>query len=139
MDEKAIRHSPEDHQPSGSALRQAQRDGVVPRSAVLSLMVFFLSFAVLFAGPALAMKLIASPLAGVWSDEQLPPGPDVRASAVVTAVTFQSGKYPETSYNSVADTYTSSAYAARLRPHPHRPTPIPHRPRHQPRPRTGRP
>jgi len=90
-----------------------QHTASVPRSVILSIGVFVLCFAVLFAAPVLALRLRVSPadaVAAVGGPEWQQP--DVRASAVVTTVVLQEGKvpfingYPSGSdYSGTKDTY----------------------------------
>ncbi len=107
MNEVTFSLSPQDSELSSLASQRLQKSSApVPRSIVLSLIVFLLSFAVLFAGPALALKLIASPFIGAIPEGGVSPAwPEIRASAVVTAVTFQQGRLPEASYTGVKDVY----------------------------------
>jgi len=95
MEEMISIDSPQRVPQPGNPSSKSQQSPPIPRSVLLALGVFVLCFAVLFAGPVVALRLVAGPStgdqrtggAGGWE-------PDVRASAVVTTVVLQTGKPP---------------------------------------------
>jgi len=86
----------------------AQRAALpISRSLILSLLVFVLSFAVLLAGPALVLRLMAAS-AGATGDDVAPvvagaPVPD--AAALDTTVTLQQGNLPTAGYAGTTDAF----------------------------------
>jgi hypothetical protein len=108
MEETTFVHSPRKTggQSSPAPIPSKRTAAPVSRSMILSLLVFVLSFAVLFAGPALVLRLMAAsvdaPAAGV--------GPgifagQVHAAAEDSSVTLQQGNLPTAGYNGAQDTF----------------------------------
>ena len=106
MEEMTITHSLEGSRGPDASPREEQHLSASSRSVILSLAVFVLSFALLFAGPALALRLIAGAVefAGPVEGHGGSP-PEVYASQAVTEVIFQDGKYPTSAYTGTKDTY----------------------------------
>ncbi|OQB28721.1 MAG: Bacterial Ig-like domain (group 1) [Chloroflexi bacterium ADurb.Bin180] len=72
----------------------------------LSLLVFVLCLGFLFAGPALVLRLMTSPVAaGDLPEAQVLPAGDASSAALGGTVVFQYGNYPNPSYTGMVDTY----------------------------------
>jgi len=81
------------------------------RGVILSLAVFVLSFAALFAGPALALRLMAGPAEGGGPSEGPGgrfPGVRLAATSALTEVVLQQGKSPSINGNPVGPAYTGT-------------------------------
>ena len=87
MEEMTITHSLEGSRGPDASPREEQHLSPSSRSVILSLAVFVLSFALLFAGPALALRLMAGAVefAGPVEGHGGSP-PEVYASSAVTEV-----------------------------------------------------
>jgi len=81
----------------------------VSRSVILSLLVFVLSFAVLFAGPALVLRLMAASIEATTGG--LEPGilraRAANASETDSTITLQQGNLPTAGYTGTRDTFIS--------------------------------
>ena len=119
MEEMILTDSPQDMQRPELCPDKEQRSIPISRGVILSLAVFVLSFAVLFAGPALALRLMASPvdIAGLVGGAGAN-FPDVHASQVVTDVVLQQGRAPLINGVPVGSPYTGTkdTYINRWKP-----------------------
>ncbi|MGC8787234.1 MAG: hypothetical protein ACP5Q1_07400, partial [Anaerolineae bacterium] len=103
MEERTLVHSPERLQASPLSLARTQHSTVaLSRSVIASLIVFALSFVVLFAGPALALRLMAAAVEDPMGSA-IGYVPDAHAAQTTTI--FQQGLYPTAGYTGTYDTY----------------------------------
>ncbi|KPL15578.1 MAG: hypothetical protein AMJ93_16485 [Anaerolineae bacterium SM23_84] len=109
MNEMTLTHSPQETQQPELYSDKEQRSPFSSRRVILSLIVFALCFIVLSAGPALALRRMASSVQ-VAGPSEGPGGysPDVYASAAVTEVVLQQGKSPWINNVPVGPVYTGT-------------------------------
>ncbi len=91
--------------PARSPAEERRSKLPLSRNVILSLSVFVLSFALLFLGPALALRLIAGPQESALPGGGVVPVHGAFGSTAYTVTTFQQGKYPTTAYTGTQDTY----------------------------------